>query len=159
MATIATREGGPASKPPGRPAKLQSQGKKRLSMSVVNFWLDTTILVALLFLGWIAAVLEFLFPAPTLAGGWTLWGLTYDQWHDIEFASLCVFALGVLVHVMLHWTWVCSVVFAQILHSKDRPDEGKQTIYGVVVLAALLHIIGAGVIIALFFIHRPPPPI
>ncbi len=159
MVTITRREEESTSKPPGRPAKPQNRGKRRLSMSVVNFWLDTAILIALMFLGWIAAVLEFLFPAPTLAGGWTLWGLTYDQWHDIEFASLCVFALGVLVHVMLHWNWVCSVVFAQILHSKERPDEGKQTIYGVVVLTVLLHIIGVGVMIAIFFIHRPPPPI
>jgi hypothetical protein len=128
-------------------------------MSVVNFWLDTAILVAFMFLGWVAGILQFLFPPGTLASGWTLWGLTYDQWHDIEFASLCVFALGVLVHVMLHWNWVCSVVFAQILHSKDRLDEGKQTIYGVVVLTVLLHIVGVGVIIALFFMHRPPPPI
>jgi hypothetical protein len=133
------------------------QAKKRLSMSVINFWLDTTLLVVLLVLGWEAAVLQFLFPAPTLAAGWTLFGLTYDQWHDIEFATLCTFALGILVHVMLHWNWVCSVIANQILGTRERPDEGKQTIYGVLTLMVLLHVIGAGVILALFFMHRPPP--
>ena len=128
-------------------------------MSVINFWLDTTILGVLLVLGWEAAVLQFLFPAPTLAAGWTLFGLTFDQWHDIEFATLCTFAMGILVHIMLHWNWVCSVIANQILRTGERLDEGKQTIYGVLTLMVLLHLIGGGVIFALFFLHQPPPPI
>ena len=140
---------------PREPKK--SQGKRRVSMSVINFWLDAAILVALLLLGWESATLQFIFPAPTLAAGWTLWGLTYDQWRDIQFATLCTFAFGILVHVMLHWNWVCSVIATQILHSRERPDEGMQTIYGVTTLIVLLHIIGVGVILALFFVHRPPP--
>jgi hypothetical protein len=83
--------------------------------------------------------------------------MTYDQWRDIQFATLCLFAFGVLFHVMLHWNWVCSVVTAQILRSKDRPDEGKQTIIGVATLIVLLHVIGVGVVISLFFVHSPPP--
>jgi hypothetical protein len=139
----------------GEPKK--AQGKRRTSMSVINFWLDATLLCMLLLLGWEAAVLKLLFPAPTLAAGWSLWGLSYDQWDDIRFGTLCVFAFGILVHVMMHWNWVCSVLAAQILQSRNRPDEGKQTIYGVATLIVLLHIIGIGVIIALFFIRRPPP--
>ena len=125
-------------------------------MSVINFWLDATILVAAAADRLGIGLLQFLFPAPTLAAGWTLFGLTYDQWRDIQFATLCVFGFGILVHVMLHWNWVCSVVATQILHTKDRPDEGKQTIYGVATLIVLLHLIGIGVILAMFFIHRPP---
>jgi hypothetical protein len=143
-------------KPLAREAS-KPKGKQRTSMSVINFWLDATILVVLILLGWETAVLKFLFPAPTFATGWSLWRLTYDQWDDIRFGTLCVFAFGILVHVMLHWNWVCSVISAQILHTKDRPDEGKQTIYGVATLIVLLHIIGVGVIIALFFVRRPPP--
>jgi len=141
--------------PEGEPKK--PQGKRRLSMSVINFWLDAAILVALLLIGWESAILQFLFPAPTMAAGWTLFGLTYDQCRDIQFATLCVFGFGILVHVMLHWNWVCSVVTAQILHSKERLDDGKQTIYGVITLLALLHLIGIGLIVAMFFLHRPPP--
>ncbi|MGC8641015.1 MAG: hypothetical protein ACP5XB_14210 [Isosphaeraceae bacterium] len=144
----------PVPAPPRPNAKPQ---KKRLSMSVINFWLDAALLGVLVTLGWEAAVLQFLFPAPTLATGWTLFGLTFDQWHDIEFATLCTFALGILLHVMLHWNWVCSVIPNQILKTGNRPDEGKQTIYGVLTLMVLLHLIGAGVILSLFFLHSPPP--
>jgi hypothetical protein len=133
------------------------QGNRRVSMSVINFWLDASLLGVLLVMGWEAAALQFLFPAPTLAAGWTLFGLTYDQWRDIQFATLCTFAFGILVHVMLHWNWVCSVIATQILHTRNRPDEGKQTIYGVATLIILLHLIGVGVVVALFFIRQPPP--
>ena len=92
-----------------------------------------------------------------MAEGWTLFGLTYDQCRDIQFATLCTLSLGILIHLMLHWNWVCSVIANQILRNGSRPDEGMQTIYGVATLIVLLHVIGAGLIVALFFVHRPPP--
>ena len=144
-----------AAKRPNEPSK--SKAKRRVSMSVVNFWVDATILTTLLLLIWESATLQFIFPAPTFAGGWTLFGLTYDQCRDIQFATLCTFAFGILIHVMLHWNWVCSVIASQILRKGERPDEGMQTIYGVATLIVLLHVIGAGLIVALFFVHRPPP--
>ena len=42
-------------------------------MSVINFWVDAGLLVLLVLLGWESAMLQILFPAPTLAAGWTLW--------------------------------------------------------------------------------------
>ncbi len=125
-------------------------------MSVINFWVDLGLLVLLVLLGWESAMLQIVFPAPTLAAGWTLWSLTFDQWRDIQFATLCSLALAILVHLMLHWNWICSVVSAQILRTRSRPDEGMQTIYGVATLLAVLHIIAAGVILALVFVRRPP---
>jgi hypothetical protein len=146
-----------AAKRSDEPAK--PRGKRRVSMSVVNFWLDATILATLILLLWESATLQFIFPAPTLAGGWTLFGLTYDQCRDIQFATLCTFSFGILIHLMLHWNWICSVIATQILTDSERPDEGMQTIYGVATLIVMLHLVGAGIIVALFFVHRPPPPL
>jgi len=145
-----------AAKRAGEATNAKPRGKRRVSMSVVNFWVDATILAAFLLLAWESAALQFIFPPPTLAGGWTLFRLTYDQWRDIQFATFCIFSLGILIHVMLHWNWVCSVVANQILANSERPDEGMQTIYGVATLIVLLHIVAAGLIVALFFVHRPP---
>ena len=116
-------------------------------MSVINFWVDAGLLVLLVLLGWESAMLQIVFPAPTLAAGWTLWALTFDQWRDIQFATLCSLAFAVLVHLMLHWNWICSVIATQIVQTRSRPDEGMQTIYGVATLLAVLHIIAAGVIL------------
>jgi hypothetical protein len=124
-------------------------------MTVVNFWLDATLLVTVSFVGWICAMLQIVFPAPTAAAGWKLWGLSYNQWHDAQFFSLCLFALLVLVHVMLHWNWICSVIAAQVLRIKSRPDEGMQTIYGVATLIGLLTVIAGTIIAAILMVQRP----
>jgi hypothetical protein len=82
--------------------------------------------------------------------------LTYDQWRDIQFGTLSVFAGGILLHLMLHWKWICSVIATQILRTKSRPDDGMQTIYGVATLIVILHIMAAGVLLAMLCVHRPP---
>jgi hypothetical protein len=143
----------PASSP--RPG-TNPRGRRRLSVSVINFSIDVSLLALLSLLGWVSAVLQFVFPAPTAAAGWSLWSLGYDRWHDIQFAVLCLFAVGIVLHVMMHWNWVCSVIATQIVRAKQRPDEGMQTIYGVATLIVFLHLIGAGVIAAMLCVHQPP---
>ncbi len=145
-----------ASGVPSQTLARQTSKPRRLSVSVINFWIDALILMLLTTVGWISAMLQVTFPAPTAADGWTLWGLNYDQWRDLQFGGLCLFALGILVHVMMHWNWVCSVIATQILRVRQRPDEGMQTIYGVAALIVLLHLIAAGVILAMVCVRRPP---
>jgi hypothetical protein len=57
---------------------------------------------------------------------------------------------------MMHWNWICSLIATQIVHARQRPDEGMQTIYGVITLIVLLHLIAAGVIAAMLCVRRPP---
>lgn len=64
-------------------------------------------------------------------------------------------ALGVLIHVMLHWNWVCSVVTVQLLKTRKRVDDGMQTLYGVGLLIVLMHLILAGIIAANYFVVQP----
>jgi len=153
---IPAGEGSTASGVPSQTIAPQSRKPRRLSVSVINFWIDALILVLLTAVGWISAMLQVTFPAPTAAGGWTLWGLNYDQWRDLQFGALCLFAFGILVHVMMHWNWVCSLIATQILQVRQRPDEGMQTIYGVATLIFLLHLIAAGVVVAMICVRRPP---
>lgn len=124
-------------------------------MALVNFWLDASLLVTVGFIGWVTMTMQVVFPAPTFATGWNLWGLTYNQWHDLQFGSLCFCALLILLHIMLHWNWVCSVIAAQILRLKQRPDDGMQTIYGVATLIVLLSLIMAGMIAAILTVQSP----
>ena len=42
----------------------------------------------------------------TAANGWILWGLSYDQWRDVQLLIPCVLALEVVLRVMMHWDWV-----------------------------------------------------
>jgi len=137
-------------------APKPTPARRKVSMAFINFWLDATLLVTISFVGWISAMLQIVFPVPTAAIGWELWGLSYNQWHDAQFFSLCLFALLVLVHVMLHWNWVCSIIATQVLRVKGRPDEGMQTIYGVATLIGLLMVVAGTIIAAILSVKHPP---
>ncbi len=143
-----------ASTPTMAPARPST--RTRLSMSVINFWLDSFLLVLTTLLGGVSAMIRIVFPAPTRAEGWRLWGWNIDQWYDVQFACLCILGLGVLLHVTLHWNWVCGVVSTQILRAGTRVDESMKTIYGVGLLIIILHMIAGGVILAMFCVERPP---
>ncbi len=133
----------------GRPQK----GSRR---TILNFWLDASLLVVFFVLGVVAIILQFVFPPGTSARGWLLWGLTYGQWCSVQFGLLCLLALGVLVHVMLHWSWVCGVVARRFLGQTQLPDDGIRTLYGVGLLIALLNLGAGAVAIAWLTIRHPP---
>lgn len=90
-----------------------------MSRTLLNFWLDTTLLALFLAWFWLGFVVRFVFPPGTLAEGWLLWGLTFDQWFEFEFWAACLFALAVLLHIMLHWTWVCGVITSRLIRRHD----------------------------------------
>jgi len=128
------------------------------SRTSVNFLLDLALLVAFLTLAWISVVLRFVFPAGTAAAGWTLWGRGFDDWSAVQFALLCTLALGVLLHLMLHWSWVCGVVasrFSRWRGKSIRPDEGVQTLYGVGLLIVVVNVVGLLIAAAALTIQMP----
>lgn len=104
------------------------------------------------------AIFRFAFPPPTTSHGWLLWGRTYDDWAAIQFVIFCLFSGGILLHLMLHWSWICGVVAARLSKWREKTvrwDDGTQTLYGVIALIALLHVLGAGVFAALLAIAPP----
>jgi hypothetical protein len=127
-----------------------------MSRSVFNLLLDTLLLVVFCALLWCAAVVRFIFPRVSEADGWQLWGLDYQQWANAQFGILAVLALGILLHVMLHWSWVCGIVQAKVIRGKKgKVDEGMQTIYGVGLLIVLVNIVGLAIAAAALSIRAP----
>lgn len=133
-----------------------SKGSAVSQRALINFWLDATLLALFVGLIWVSVVLRFVFPPGPLAAGWRLWGYTFDEWAGMQFGLLGVFTLGILVHVMLHWSWVCSISAAMMASTKRaKIDEGLQTIYGVGLLILILTVVGIGVAVASLLIeHR-----
>jgi hypothetical protein len=128
-----------------------------MSKTLLNFWLDAAMLVTVVVAGWVSAMMQVVFPAPTSASGWTLWGLSYNQWRDVQFYSLCVFGVLALEHLVLHWTWICSVLATQVLRLKNRPDEGNQALYGVAAFITVVTVSMAAILAALVSIRHPLP--
>lgn len=129
---------------------------QKVSKSIINFVLDAALLIAAVFLLWVSVMMRMMFPAPTSADGWTLWGMSYNRWHDVQFSTLCVVALLALEHLVLHWNWVCGIIATKILRVKKRPDEANQAVYGVATFITLLLVLLAGLAAAMLAVKKPP---
>ncbi len=122
------------------PAAARAPG--RVSRTLVNFWLDGLLGLLFVKLCITAVIVQFVFPPGVAARGASLWGMNYGRWCGLQFGLLAVLALGILLHVMLHWTWICSVLSKRVMKWPEVPDSGLQTVYGVGLLICLL-LIGA----------------
>lgn len=129
--------------------------RRQFSRSKLNFVLDAVLAAAFVLLCAVAAIIQIVFPAPTTAAGWTVFGGTIDQWLILQFGCLCVLAGGVVLHVMLHWSWVCGMLTRGRPDSVLRTDDGVRTIVGVAFLLFLLHVIGLAVLVAMLTVHSP----
>jgi hypothetical protein len=116
-------------------------------LALINFWLDVVLAVLFLVQGWMFAVLHAVFPRGA-GSDWTVWGATPLDWSELLFTTFCVFAVGVVLHVMLHWDWVCGIVATKILRRKTCKDDGSHTLLGVGTLLVLFHVLAAGILAA-----------
>ncbi|NOZ41200.1 MAG: DUF4405 domain-containing protein [Planctomycetes bacterium] len=136
--------------------------KKAFNKTKINFWVDVLLLVVFLLLCWASVVTRYVFPVATLSEGWTLWGLDYLAWTDIQFAILCAMLATVLLHVMLHWTWVCGVIESWNRKrrgngSAEKADTGNRTLWGVGFLIVLLNVLGLGIAVAALSVQQAMP--
>jgi hypothetical protein len=125
---------------------------------MVNFVLDVCLLSITVLLLFSTAVLRFVFPAPSAAAGWKLWGYDYDAWANLQFALVSIIGLAVLLHLMLHWSWVTGVVLTRLLRRPAREAKAStatQTVWGVAMLIVIVNLLGALVGVAYLMIEAP----
>jgi len=133
----------------------ESKAKPKMSMALLNFWLDAALFVLIIFVMWVSVLLQVIFPRGTASAGWSLWGMSYDGWRNLQFGAICVFALLALEHLVLHWNWVISIISAKVLRLKQRPDEGLQVVLGVGTFITVLITMMVSLLAAMFCVQRP----
>ncbi|MCK6484815.1 MAG: DUF4405 domain-containing protein [Phycisphaerae bacterium] len=129
-----------------------------MSRSGVNFLLDCFLLFNFLALLVTSAVLKFIFPTAAASPGWTLWGLDFESWRLIQIGVLALMTLTVLLHLILHWTWVCGFITSRISKRVGRrltTNEATRTLYGVGTLILILTVLGT-ILAAAQLTIRPP---
>jgi len=150
----------PATKPApsvrNRPSSAPASHK--LTRTDVNFWLDFLLLILFVALCTLSVILEFIFPVGPQADGWLLWGHDYAEWSRIRFIVLSAMAAAVVLHVMLHWSWVCGVVASRLGAKKSGAashDDPSRTLWGVGLLIVAFNLIGVVVALAALTIQSP----
>lgn len=122
--------------------------------TIINFWLDVFLAVVFLVQAWILAVLHVVFPRGA-GNDWKIWGATPLDWSEALFTLYCVFSVGVIVHVMFHWAWICGVVATRLLGRKAGRDDGTHTLIGVGVIVFLIHLLMGGILVARMALVAP----
>lgn len=116
------------------------------SRTAMNYFVDAGLAVLFVAVIWLATIERFVFPAGQEAFRFRLWGLTIGDWRRYQFSALCGLSFLVIVHVTLHWNWVCSVTNTLVWRRPAGKDNGGRTLIGVGLLLVLLHLLGATVL-------------
>ena len=148
--TPITKIASSAGEPPSEPSpttRAASRGSfwNRYS-TIINFWLDTLLLVLFMAQAWIFSVLHVVFPRGA-GSDWKIWGATPLDWSESLFVLFCVFAAATVLHVMFHWAWICGVVATRFLGRKPGKDDGTHTLIGVCLLVFLVHVLLIGILV------------
>lgn len=128
------------------------------SRTIVNWTLDVVLAMSLLVAIWTAAIVEFVFPKGADGDWCRLWGWSRADWSRIHFGCLFLFALLALVHLMLHWSWVCGVVSQRLSRRLGRRvalADAEQTLVGVALLVGSLVVMGGLFVAALLALESP----
>lgn len=124
----------------------------RWTRPVINFTLDAFALVVLLSVLWTRILTYAVVPAAGEDGEpILLWGWTHSTWESLNFWLTMGFTVVILVHLILHWTWVSQFVYHRVRRftgSKGALDSGTQTVYGVAFMIAIFVVLGGLLMLA-----------
>jgi len=112
-----------------------------------NFWIDLVSFVVFLALAFTGLLIYCVLPpCGSCTGGGcahanapTLWGLGRHDFGRVHFYLALATVTLIVVHICLHWTWVCSTfcsLFGLKTASTDRRD-----LYGILILVLLVALI------------------
>ena len=107
----------------------------------VNFWLDLATLLVMIGLAATGGIIHFVLPAGT-GRSLSLFGLDRHEYGDVHFYLAVTVAALLVLHVLLHWSWVCGVVGRAF--GNPEPSRRARTTWGVVVLCFIALFLGAG---------------
>jgi len=130
-----------------------------MSRNAVNFLVDTLLLLVLLCVLLTTGVVRFIFPPGPQAADWRVWGYGYDAWSWGQFAAQAVMGVTVLLHLVLHWRWVCGFVasrYGRWHRKRISLNEANVTLYGVSLLIVVLVVLGGLLLAAEFSAHEAP---
>lgn len=115
--------------------------------SMLNFFVDLLTLAVIFVMVATGLVIRFVLPPGTGGrhgeGGLLLWSWGRHDWGDVHFWASVTLGALLVVHVALHWSWVCTMV-GRLLRGADagQLSGGRQNIYGVGFLIVVILVFG-----------------
>lgn len=126
-----------------------------MKRSTLNFWLDLMLFLVMAMLILTGLILEFVLPAGSGGRGGQakleLWGMGRHDVGEIHFYLGLGLIVGLLLHVILHWSWV-SGTLSRLIRGKAGPGKGSMMAAGNISIAFVAIILGVGT--GLFYLAR-----
>jgi hypothetical protein len=121
-------------------------GKRGWRRTEVFFILDFVVLWLMLLMLATGLLIRYVLP-PGSGGrggghGLLLWGLDRHAWGGLHFWASLLLLLLLLLHVALHWTWVCGVVRRRLGDERGPVTYGHLLRWGLLTLGAVALLVG-----------------
>lgn len=120
-----------------------------MTRNTTNFVVDLLTAAVALWLVFTGLLLYFVLPPGSGQRGLVLLGLDRHGWGEVHLWTAAA-ALGlVLVHVALHWSWVCTTVSRMVRRGGRGPGSAtRRNLAGVVAVLALAGVLTGGLLLA-----------
>ncbi len=116
---------------------------------ILNYIVDALALLVMLAMIVTGLWLRYVLPPGSRGGhGLSLWGLTRHDWGDVHFWLAVALAALLLLHVALHWGWVCTWTGVCVRAGRRAPtgvSRGREWVLGLVTLIAVAAVVSGAV--------------
>lgn len=112
-----------------------------MKRNTLNFAVDGLTLIGMLAMIATGVLLRYILPPGSRGGGGlSVWGWTRHDWGDLHFWAAVGLGVLLLVHVALHWKWVCITIQRWLQNRDERsraPQFWRRSAFGLGFLAAM----------------------
>ncbi len=111
--------------------------------NTLNYLIDAgTLLVMVAMIG-SGLIMKFTLPPGTGSRGYIIWGLGRHEWGTVHFWLAVALGVLLVLHVALHWSWICATTRRVVRRGAGGPGRGpRDDLYGVAFLLALVVVFG-----------------
>ena len=110
-----------------------------MKRTTLHFTIDGLLALGIVGLILTGVLIEYVLP--TGSGRASVWGLTRHQWGDVHAVFAMALLVLALIHLALHWGWVCSVCAKFLELESTRPTLRRQLVSGLAAAATLCVIV------------------
>jgi len=104
-----------------------------MKRNTLNFVVDLISLVVMLGMVWTGLLIHYVLPPGHGRGhGMSLWGWDRHGYGDVHFYLALVLMGLMVVHIWLHWAWVCATISKTL--GSESSGKFKRGIYGIIFL-------------------------
>ena len=111
-----------------------------MKRSYLHLLIDALLFLAATGLVLSGLLLEFVLPSGSRQAA--VWTWTRHDWGELHFwIAVTILALG-LLHLLLNWGWVCSVIASALRLQSRKPTLRRQIWTGLATVTALIVVVG-----------------